>query len=282
MERPAERALLDGIRAYDDGQYAQAESGAAPGAGRRPAQRPRPGQRAQAAGLHHLHQRPPGRMRSGLPRRARGRPGLRAQPPRGRPPAVGPGVPPGRAAELPRRGCRYHAGAHDPCRRARCPRPRRARSRHTLRVYWEDTDAGGVVFYANYLKFFERARTEWLRALGFGQQALRERTGAIFVVTDTHVRYLRAGAAGRPAARSPSRCVGSRQGVDDARAAGLARRHAAGRGRDPHRLRRRRNLPAAPHSHRAHERPSHDPGPLDHRAGAAGQPRRAARHGRAG
>ena len=61
--------------------------------------------------------------------------------------------------------------------------------RHTLRVYWEDTDAGGVVFYANYLKFFERARTEWLRALGFGQQALRERTGAIFVVTETAVRY---------------------------------------------------------------------------------------------
>jgi acyl-CoA thioester hydrolase len=61
--------------------------------------------------------------------------------------------------------------------------------RHALRVYWEDTDAGGVVFYANYLKFFERARTEWLRALGIGQQALRERTGAIFVVTDTRVRY---------------------------------------------------------------------------------------------
>jgi len=61
--------------------------------------------------------------------------------------------------------------------------------RHTLRIYWEDTDAGGVVFYANYLKFFERARTEWLRALGFGQQALRERTGAIFVVTDTQVRF---------------------------------------------------------------------------------------------
>jgi acyl-CoA thioester hydrolase len=62
---------------------------------------------------------------------------------------------------------------------------------HTLRVYWEDTDAGGVVFYANYLKFFERARTEWLRGLGFGQQQLRDDTGAIFVVTDTSVRYLR-------------------------------------------------------------------------------------------
>jgi acyl-CoA thioester hydrolase len=63
--------------------------------------------------------------------------------------------------------------------------------RHGLRVYWEDTDAGGVVFYANFLKFFERARTEWLRALGFEQQALREATGAIFVVSETRVRYLR-------------------------------------------------------------------------------------------
>ncbi|WP_246099565.1 tol-pal system-associated acyl-CoA thioesterase [Methylibium rhizosphaerae] len=60
---------------------------------------------------------------------------------------------------------------------------------HTLRVYWEDTDAGGVVFYANYLKFFERARTEWLRSLGFGQEQLRTETGAMFVVTDTSVRY---------------------------------------------------------------------------------------------
>jgi acyl-CoA thioester hydrolase len=61
---------------------------------------------------------------------------------------------------------------------------------HPVRVYWEDTDAGGVVFYANYLKFFERARTEWLRALGLGQQALRLDTGAIFVVSDTTLRYL--------------------------------------------------------------------------------------------
>jgi acyl-CoA thioester hydrolase len=60
----------------------------------------------------------------------------------------------------------------------------------SLRVYWEDTDAGGVVFYANYLKFFERARTEWLRALGVGQQALREATGAMFIVSETAVRYL--------------------------------------------------------------------------------------------
>jgi len=63
--------------------------------------------------------------------------------------------------------------------------------RHTLRVYWEDTDAGGVVFYANYLKFFERARTEWLRSLGFGQERLRAETGAIFIVSDTTVRYVK-------------------------------------------------------------------------------------------
>jgi acyl-CoA thioester hydrolase len=63
--------------------------------------------------------------------------------------------------------------------------------RHCLRVYWEDTDAGGIVFYANYLKFFERARTEWLRTLGVQQQALREATGAIFVVSDTQLRFLR-------------------------------------------------------------------------------------------
>jgi acyl-CoA thioester hydrolase len=59
-----------------------------------------------------------------------------------------------------------------------------------VRVYWEDTDAGGVVFYANYLKFFERARTEWLRALGVEQGALREKTGAIFVVAEVQLRYL--------------------------------------------------------------------------------------------
>ncbi len=58
-----------------------------------------------------------------------------------------------------------------------------------IRVYWEDTDAGGIVFYANYLKFFERARTEWLRALGFGQQALRDETGGMFVVSHTEVHY---------------------------------------------------------------------------------------------
>jgi len=60
-----------------------------------------------------------------------------------------------------------------------------------VRVYWEDTDAGGIVFYANYLKFFERARTEWLRARGIEQQRLRETAGGLFVVSATEVRYHR-------------------------------------------------------------------------------------------
>ena len=59
-----------------------------------------------------------------------------------------------------------------------------------IRVYWEDTDAGGIVFYANYLKFFERARTEWLRSLGVSQGALKADGGGMFVVSETSVRYL--------------------------------------------------------------------------------------------
>ncbi|WP_296653444.1 tol-pal system-associated acyl-CoA thioesterase [Rhodoferax sp.] len=60
-----------------------------------------------------------------------------------------------------------------------------------VRVYWEDTDAGGIVYYANYLKFFERSRTEWLRALGIAQQSLREKTGGMFVVSQAAVKYLK-------------------------------------------------------------------------------------------
>ncbi len=61
-----------------------------------------------------------------------------------------------------------------------------------VRVYFEDTDAGGIVYHANYLRFMERARTEWLRALGFEQDALLERDGVLFVVTQTDVSYRRA------------------------------------------------------------------------------------------
>ena len=60
-----------------------------------------------------------------------------------------------------------------------------------IRVYWEDTDAGGIVFYANYLKFMERARTEWLRSLGVNQGQLREATGGMFVVSETRIKYHR-------------------------------------------------------------------------------------------
>ena len=85
---------------------------------------------------------------------------------------------------------------------SRKPRPARPREPHAVgsvgatfrwpvRVYWEDTDAGGIVFYANYLKFFERSRTEWLRSLGIEQQRLKDSTGCLFVVTDATLRYHR-------------------------------------------------------------------------------------------
>ena len=61
-----------------------------------------------------------------------------------------------------------------------------------LRVYYEDTDAAGVVYYANYLRFCERARTEWLRELGIGQQALMASDGIAFVVRSVKADYLRA------------------------------------------------------------------------------------------
>lgn len=59
-----------------------------------------------------------------------------------------------------------------------------------VRVYWEDTDAGGVVYHAAYLRFLERARSEWLRACGVAQQRLREEHGVLFVVADMQVKFL--------------------------------------------------------------------------------------------
>jgi acyl-CoA thioester hydrolase len=59
------------------------------------------------------------------------------------------------------------------------------------RIYWEDTDAGGVVYYANYLKFMERCRTDWLRALGIDQQRLRADRMLQFVVVSVKVDFLR-------------------------------------------------------------------------------------------
>src|SRR5512138_1443660 len=61
---------------------------------------------------------------------------------------------------------------------------------HPVRIYWEDTDAGGVVYYANYLKFMERARSEWLRTQGFEQDVLRDEAGVVFVVRRVEIDYL--------------------------------------------------------------------------------------------
>ena len=59
------------------------------------------------------------------------------------------------------------------------------------RVYWEDTDAGGIVYYANYLRFLERARTEWLRACGVSQVALARESGLQFTVVSLEIEYRR-------------------------------------------------------------------------------------------
>lgn len=62
--------------------------------------------------------------------------------------------------------------------------------RFDLRVYYEDTDLAGIVYYANYLKFIERGRSEWLRALGFDQRALKEETGTVFAVRRLDADYI--------------------------------------------------------------------------------------------
>lgn len=61
----------------------------------------------------------------------------------------------------------------------------------TLRVYYEDTDASGVAYHASYLRWFERGRTEWLRALGFDQQQLMREQGIAFTISDLSIRYRR-------------------------------------------------------------------------------------------
>lgn len=60
---------------------------------------------------------------------------------------------------------------------------------HPVRIYWEDTDAGGVVYHAQYLAFLERARTEWLRARGYGQELLREAYDLVFVVRAMRIDF---------------------------------------------------------------------------------------------
>ncbi len=60
-----------------------------------------------------------------------------------------------------------------------------------VRVYWEDTDAGGVVYHAGYLRFMERARSEWMRALGVDQMAFKQATGLAFMVRDMQIDFLK-------------------------------------------------------------------------------------------
>jgi acyl-CoA thioester hydrolase len=59
-----------------------------------------------------------------------------------------------------------------------------------VRVYYEDTDAGGVVYHTSYIRFLERARTEWLRSLGYSQARLVEEIGLVFSVVSLEVKYL--------------------------------------------------------------------------------------------
>lgn len=63
--------------------------------------------------------------------------------------------------------------------------------RWPVRVYWEDTDAGGVVYHAGYLRFMERARSEWMRALGVDQMAYKQATGLAFMVRDMQIDFLK-------------------------------------------------------------------------------------------
>jgi len=59
-----------------------------------------------------------------------------------------------------------------------------------IRVYYEDTDAAGVVYHSNYLKYMERARTEWLRSIGFSQQTLREESDTVIVIAEIDIKFL--------------------------------------------------------------------------------------------
>lgn len=66
-----------------------------------------------------------------------------------------------------------------------------ARFSWPTRIYWEDTDAGGVVYHARYVGFMERARTEWMRALGYGQESMRCGDGQVFVVRSMHLDFIK-------------------------------------------------------------------------------------------
>lgn len=78
----------------------------------------------------------------------------------------------------------------DPIRAVTPPAQDKCTHALDLRVYYEDTDAGGVVYYANYLKYMERGRTEWLRALGVDQSDVARECGRVFMVVAMEIKYL--------------------------------------------------------------------------------------------
>ena len=112
----------------------------------------------------------------------------------------------------------------------------------TIRVYYEDTDTCGIVYYANYLKFFERARTEWLRSVGFEQQKMADELGLRFVIASVECDFKLPATARRCNRASTCACarLGSASMVFDAvgkaRGCGAGDRASAGR---LHRYRRR-------------------------------------------
>ena len=97
------------------------------------------------------------------------------------------------------------------------------------RVYYEDTDLAGIVYYANYLKFIERARTEWVRGLGVDQVALRAEHGIVFAVRRVEADYLRPARFDDELVVRDHGCRAGRR-ADRAGAGGAARRRAAVRG----------------------------------------------------
>ena len=104
------------------------------------------------------------------------------------------------------------------------------RYEHRVRVYWEDTDAGGVVYYANYLKFIERCRSEWLRALGVDQPRLRADRRLQFAVVSVAVDFLRPAMLDdevlvTAALAKSERCDNRIQAIDMARRRAAHRRH---------------------------------------------------------
>jgi len=83
-----------------------------------------------------------------------------------------------------------------------------------VRVYYEDTDAGGVVYHARYLQFMERARTEWLRALGFEQDQLRSEQGIIFAVRKMTLDFVRPARFNQALRVSAALCGNGRASID--------------------------------------------------------------------